>query len=90
MVYYCGAGLDFMFQFATVLLEACVQRLQAVPHPHDSISSPLEGWAGLVGWEELLDYLSVLLPAVRVVFDWFKCQRELCLEALTTVKQPIL
>ena len=99
VVYYCGAGLDFMLQFSTVLLEACVLRLQTaseagdgtdMPLPHDDVSPPLERWVGPAGWEKLLDYLSVVVPAVRMVFEWFKCQRELCVEAIASVKQPTL
>ena len=39
---------------------------------------------------EVLDCLSVLLPAVRIVFDWFLCQKELYSKCLQTIKETLL
>ena len=39
---------------------------------------------------EVLDYLSVVLPAVRIVYDWVLCQRDLYFKARTATKHPPL
>lgn len=70
-------------QVATVLLAACVEKLETTPTTIDKNAESGE-------WVELQDYLAVSLPAVRVFVDWFLCQEELYSTSLAAVKQPIL
>ena len=153
MTFYCSLGLSLTLQVATVMLQACVERLEGIaadsvsklvenlditkgvnyhsspkkkdasdipvgsdstlgpfdshatlaPFDSDSILAPLNsnsthsplhsirgGGEEEAEVDEVLDFLSVLLPAVRVVYDWFLCQKELCARYLPTVKQPYL
>lgn len=31
--------------------------------------------------DPILDFFSVVLPAVRIMFDWFLCREELCVKS---------
>lgn len=73
--------LALALQMATALLGACGENLEATPT--NDITESAE-------WVELLGYLAVLLPAVRVLLDWFLAQEELLSTSLTAVKEPIL
>lgn len=39
---------------------------------------------------EVLDYLSVVLPAVRIVYDWILSQQQLYWRAREATKHPLL
>ena len=39
---------------------------------------------------EVLDFFAVLLPSVRILFDWFLCQEELYSQFLDTMPESIL
>ena len=36
------------------------------------------GEGGESSLDPILDFFSVVLPAVRIVFDWFLCREEVC------------
>lgn len=83
-VHHCSVSLGLALQLATVLLVACVERVKTTP-----IATPTDGDV-IAESAEGVDYLAVLLPAVRVLLDWFLCQEQLCSITCTAVKQPIL
>lgn len=104
--HYCGVSLGLALQMATVLLSACIERmllidtptLSCVPgeevrkgacHP-DSITLGGREIAVLSEGVQLLDYLVVVLPAVRILYDWFLCQNDLYRKCLQGIKQTIL
>lgn len=89
-VHHCGVSLGLSLQVAAVLLVACVERLKTIPIATPTDSEPVSSIAESAEGVELLDYLAVLLPAVRVLLDWFLCQEELRSISHTAVKQPIL
>ena len=86
---------------ATVLLSTCVERVntptlsvvkevtEGACQPADSVVDGREVTLSC-GGEELLDYLSVVLPAVRILYDWFLCQNELYCRCLEGISQAIL
>lgn len=59
------------------------------------LSPPEDGLADEgVGLElqglEMIDYLSVVLPAVRILYDWFLCQHSLHHKCLEAIKHQVL
>ena len=128
--HYCGLSLGLTLQLTTVLLSACLQRLQSLATPTtlnegaDSPSGVGEGVAsesvttppapsegeevlGVPGDSarcevvpsarelpsarvELLDYLSAVLPAIRILYDWFLCQSDLYDKCSPAIKQTVL
>lgn len=56
-----------------------------IPQTTPTASSQGREWC-----DELLDFMAVVLPSVRVVLDWILCQAELCACAITSVGQPLL
>ena len=126
--YYSGVGLGLTLRLATIMLAACVSKLQAAcdtacntacntacdtagklmklevdnapngetvsseetmnseelvretDHTSDQAPAPVE----------VLDYFSVVLPAVRIVYDWILCQSPLYFSSRAATKHLLL
>lgn len=113
MGYYSGMGLGLTLKVATVMLAACLNKLQAscntacntpcfaggMVTTSSSSSSDVVMSSEKEGKKEVqpppvpvqvVDYLSVVLPAVRPVFDWLLCQPKLYFAARATTKPHLL
>ncbi len=114
--YYSGVGLGLTLRVTTIMMAACLNKLQALELPacntacnavetggvmtasfpsDEVVSSEEGGEGGEVKFlppppVEVLGYLSVVLPAVRIVFDWILCQDKLYFSARASTKLPLL
>ena len=72
--FHSGLALQHTLQMAELMLHACMERLDQ----QEEANTCSEGGQNDSILEMTLHFFSVVLPSIRVIFDWFLCQEELC------------